>query len=358
MVPSKPLSVLLVVIGGISTVLAAPTVILPDDPNILFQGRWDLGMLRAPRQGWSVSGFSVAFTNSTSALAFIRDEEQPNWFRVWLDGAVVFSGENAPGRGLGVAAGLDPGRTHTLRVAKRSEVYSGESVLERIELSDGGRSVPPPQPPRRRRIEFIGDSVTCGYGCLGTPPCEYSLNLSDATAAWASITADRFDAELHVECYSGIGYVRNYGDTSRISEWPMPRLYPFTTTRQHGAIWNPALYTPDVVVIRLGTDDYSPPQSSWPTDEEFVSGVMDFLSLLLKQYPETQIIAACGATSVLPCPNVATAVAKLVSDRVHFLRLTQLDPAKQYGCAGHPNVAGQQVIAGDVSKVIKDILGW
>jgi hypothetical protein len=33
---------------------------------------------------------------------------------------------------------------------------------------------PPPIPPPKRRIEFLGDSLTCAYGNLGTPPCNYS----------------------------------------------------------------------------------------------------------------------------------------------------------------------------------------
>lgn len=30
-----------------------------------------------------------------------------------------------------------------------------------------------------RKIEFIGDSITCGYGNLGTPPCDFTPDTED-----------------------------------------------------------------------------------------------------------------------------------------------------------------------------------
>lgn len=67
------------------------------------------------------------------------------------------------------------------------------------------------------------------------------------------MTADALNAELHVECWSGKGVVRNYGDKKQESDLPMPKYVPLALANDFAALWNFSNYVPDTIVINLGS---------------------------------------------------------------------------------------------------------
>ncbi|MBR2885665.1 MAG: phospho-sugar mutase, partial [Clostridia bacterium] len=67
-----------------------------------------------------------------------------------------------------------------------------------------------PPSPKSRKIEFFGDSITCGYGVLAEESVTvYNTYEQDSTKAYAFLTAQAFDAELRSECISGQGIICN-----------------------------------------------------------------------------------------------------------------------------------------------------
>jgi hypothetical protein len=59
-------------------------------------------------------------------------------------------------------------------------------------------------------LEFYGDSITCGYGNEGTPPCDFTAGTENNWLSWGPMTARALNASVHVEAWSGKGVVR-YG---------------------------------------------------------------------------------------------------------------------------------------------------
>lgn len=53
------------------------------------------------------------------------------------------------------------------------------------------------------------------------------------------------------------GVVRNYGEKTPTSPIPFPMIYKRTVANDANSTWNTAQWTPDVVVINLGTNDFS-----------------------------------------------------------------------------------------------------
>ena len=69
-----------------------------------------------------------------------------------------------------VVSGLTAGE-HTVRLVKATEPMIGVTQIQGFQLSAGGQLLPQPAP--RRRLEVIGDSISCGYGNEGANQNEH-----------------------------------------------------------------------------------------------------------------------------------------------------------------------------------------
>ena len=169
---------------------------------------------------------------------------------VEIDGAVVDVLTPSAGSGTYVlASGLTAGQ-HDVAITRRTESFFG---ITRFRGFSGGTLVPTPAP--ARFIEFVGDSMTCGYGVLGPgAECPFSADTEAETHAFGALTASALDAAHVAIAYSGKGVVRNYGgDTDGL----LPELYLRTFADDASSAYGFDQYVPDVVVINLGTNDYS-----------------------------------------------------------------------------------------------------
>lgn len=170
--------------------------------------------------------------------------------------------------------GLGEGQ-HRLLIAKRTGPNIGIVRFKGLRVAAGKRLLAPPAA-QERRIEFLGDSLTNGYGnegpgkaCSVLPPYENSCK------SWARMTADALGAEAHLLAYSGFGVIRNYGDKERVSKDPFPTYYPKTVLAEK-AVWERDAYRPQVAVILLGTNDHS--TEPIPTEEAFIGAYRELIA--------------------------------------------------------------------------------
>jgi lysophospholipase L1-like esterase len=127
--------------------------------------------------------------------------------------------------------GLDPAVPHELTIYKDTEAQKGGVVFKGFDLH-GGTMLPPTRRPRR--IEFIGDSITCGYGNEGkNATCPFETKVREVTVpgrngapphteaitvpltenqylSFAAIAARELDADAVTICFSGKGVYLNY----------------------------------------------------------------------------------------------------------------------------------------------------
>ncbi len=101
----------------------------------------------------------------------------------------------------------------------------------------------------KRKIEFFGNSITCGYAIndkVHDSPNGYYENNYDA---YAAITARHFNAQYHCTSKSGIGII--------VSWFPliMPEMYDRLDPTDSASKWDFSKYTPDLVVINLLQND-------------------------------------------------------------------------------------------------------
>ena len=113
---------------------------------------------------------------------------------------------------------------------------------------------------RARQIEFIGDSLTAGYGNLSDHPRllgERRVNRTTNTdLSFGALTAKALNADYQINAFSGRGMVRNYNGGEPGTSYRT--YYDRALLHVDGDVWqNPGTWRPQLVVVGLGINDFS-----------------------------------------------------------------------------------------------------
>ena len=130
-----------------------------DNPLIQYSGRIDLSNPKAPRFDWP--GISITVKFKSTFIGFFLEDGNNN-FEVQVDGKPTTVWVTQPDQNCYVVKDLPTGE-HTLRVVKRTEALFGSTLFKGLLLDSKGTLLEPPAKPVRK-IEFVGDSIICGYG--------------------------------------------------------------------------------------------------------------------------------------------------------------------------------------------------
>ena len=321
----------------------------PAEPAIHYVGRYDDSDPAHVRMGWSGVGAVVRFDGTAAS---VRLDDNGHYFTVVVDGVVQPPLATTPGeQTYPLAQDLPPGE-HTVELYRRTEGSFGPTTLLGVDL-EGELLAPPPV---QRRMEIIGDSITCGYGNEGTDPCNFSAKTENHYLTYGAVAARALGAELSTVAWSGKGVVNNYGDD--VNE-PMPQIYD-RLLASDGAPWSFA-WQPDVVVINLGTNDFS--TDGDPPEGVFVPAYVQFLAHLRDVYPDAFILAIAPSLWGAEADMVAGYLQSAVDQR-H----TAGDPDVAFadvnvdwigsGCNGHPSVATHAAMGAELAQTLQTQLGW
>ena len=245
----------------------------------------------------SASGFEVNFygTELTAEFEATMVDSEPN--RPVL--GVYVDGEDDPFEAevlqlsqefmtVKLAENLTDG-LHSVKVLKRSETMQSTNALVSLE-TDGDFYTPPEKP--ERKLEFYGDSITCGYGITADSD-EFNTMAEDGTATYAAEAARILDAQYNVIAGSGMGLYKSPYQSKTIPDVFMRVDFDSVT------MWN-FDYIPDAVIINLGTNDNSYIDGLYSQSEKedalagFHAAYRKFIENLNKIYPDTEIIAVYG----------------------------------------------------------------
>lgn len=245
-------------------------------------------------------------------------------------------------------------RTMVVCLVKESEVqYASSGILafytdEEAEIR--------PTDKKDRKIEFIGDSITCGYGVLGGPKAPFSTETESADDAFAVQCARALDADYQLVSFSGIGVISRYIEPEKnepLTDVLMPALYPHTDAvlaKRYGwrpESWDFSSFCPQVVVINLGTNDDSYTRGIREREERFEEEYCEFVRNIHRRNPEAEIVCTFGVMSQRLLPRVEEAVQRLsesgVPVRMH--REEPMPPGEVTGCDGHPSAQRQRKMA-------------
>ena len=138
-----------------------------------------------------------------------------------------------------------PEGVHTVRILKSSEIDDGSIVFSSF---DADRFLLPQEKPDFK-IEFIGDSVTTGYGALGKTGEYRTVENSDACSSYAFLTAQTLGADFSFVALQGIGITRKQSETYG----NMMQMYTYVSP--HNKEPYVSENDPDVIVVNLGGND-------------------------------------------------------------------------------------------------------
>ncbi|MBX9850291.1 MAG: hypothetical protein K2X86_00865 [Cytophagaceae bacterium] len=267
-----------------------------DNSNIQYSGRIDFSNPKKP--AFSFPGVSIkAKFQGTAIDVLIKDYgmgtvTSTNYYNILIDGSLytVLKVRSADTL-YPVVRNLADGE-HTIEVFKRTESSVGKSSFLGFQLRVNKTLLALPAKPARK-IEFIGDSFTCGYGnevSTNSPNTGFHSDKENNYTAWGALTCRALNAEYHCTAYSGRGmYRNNSGSTSGT----LPLIYLNTIADAASPAWSPSTYIPDVAVIHLGTNDFFPEQWTPPSmvdSTQFVNTYKNFVGALRGYYPNAHII--------------------------------------------------------------------
>jgi lysophospholipase L1-like esterase len=331
-------------------------------PALAYRGRVDYGDPAGPRFDWS--GVEVV-GNFTGTAINLEMADYGNYFDVFVDGVqyATILGDNAT-TDYPLASGLAPG-PHSFVVHRRTEAVVSITQILGVTFPEGGGLLPPPKPPSRR-IEVIGDSISCAFGVLGDgPSCTGTNDLEEHYDSYEAIAGRAFDADVHTIAWSGKGVYDNYGDTGGSASGTLPDLYGYAIpTATPPTSWDFTSWIPDVVVIELGTNDF------WQDDPgpAFTSAYVAFVQQVRGYYKDAFILLA--TSPLLLEPDYDTQEADLqaviaainsngnVDPRIAIVPFATQGAANGYGCDYHPSVATHAAMAQVLETSIHSAVGW
>lgn len=294
---------------------------------------------------WPGVYFESRFHGTQAAVMFEDDKANYNLI---LDGklmAIVLRPGNNPWN-ITTTDG-----DHTIRVEKRSETQYDTGRFGGFYVPDKAEALPAPT--YKREVEFIGDSLTVGYGNTSQyTQCskEEIFQTTDAQQGFGPIIAKHYNADYQINAFSGLGMVRNYGGFEH-PKYHMPMLYP-------RAVFDDAApaprtdWQPQVIVIGIGGNDFSTPVGAtepWKDEAalqaDYEKTYLAFVKNIRQANPNAFIVLTSpdrgnGYT------NGTTAVyeAMKASGESRIARLT-IPPTQSDGCNGHPNTRDDANIA-------------
>ena len=303
---------------------------------------------------WSASGFELygKLEGDILVSAYVDIGPSAAYFEVVVDGDRENARQVCLNVGEGdyyLVQGLPKGY-HFIEVSKRTESQFNALLLQEITYT--GILEAPPEPVRR--IEFIGDSITCGQGYEVQGQITDYPGSEDGVNAYTGQTARALQAEYQVIGLSGWGAFGGGGtDQNRLS-----RVYEYASYRRMGAgKWDFSVWQPDAVVINLGTNDFNYRNEGHPmTAADYKAEVKNLIRMVRANNPKATIFWAYGMMGTHMQEEILDAIDELKADgeTVHYVRL----PENWDGGDAHPSKVGHAAAAEVLTKAMRETLGW
>lgn len=290
---------------------------------------------------FTASGIELSLCATGEVILTVRSTAEV-FFTVFVDGVRDERRWRVPKGDTELSlAGFSDGQQHTLRVLKQNEPR--HALCELISLRfDGTLADRPANAPHL--IEFIGDSITCGYGNLchkGTEEAGSALH-QDGTRAFAYLTAQALGVDHSMVSHSGIGITKGY------ASFPMRTLYPKRCyLRDANASFTPDRI-PSLAVINLGTND----KGRGADPAQFVRDASDLIDTVRTLYsPTLPVVWVCNMLHEGYMGHIR-ALLEQRGGEAAGLYLCEMEPDKSGGDS-HPILAAHEAASKRLSAWIR-----
>lgn len=364
-----------------------------DGPSIAYMGRFLANADGSKSFGWSASTITTRMQGRSAAIGLhlLNSSTAPVYFDVSVDNASPTTLTLDPTQ-ASYKLTVDANTPHTISWTRRTETNYGGPVVFTGITYDG---TPLPTAHKKNRfIEFIGDSISNGYGALGTEQHDPNLPLVSCSAtsvnesvsvSFTAKTAAALKSDYAVIAFAGRGLVYNQDGTTT---GRVPSLWTYVSPPSYAA--DPVAqpygfddYTPDVVVVNLGTNDFTAAldpnglartSSCLPEASDFVSSYVQFVGAIQARYASARVILTQGPmigdfqpAARYNCPagvqQYTTAkgyiqqVVAQVGGQVTFCDLG-IQQSYATGCEYHPSQDEHTKMSEVLTACIQQVAGW
>jgi len=348
-------SILFYLIIGFCSKPMADTLIPADNPQINYYGRFDMSDSSNLVFNWPGAVIEANFPGPTIGMKMSHNNA---WYDIEIDGkidTVLNCGSNQKHI---FSTGLSTSM-HTLRIILRSEDHYSKATFSGLYLADGNTLGEAPVKPFRK-IEFIGDSYSAGYGVEspGRSCDQQSLHkYTNANKAFPMLITRALHAQSIILGCSGKGVVRNFGDSNKRSDKPFLYYYETILGDASDQKWDFTRWIPDLVVICLGTNDFS--TQPHPDDSMFTNNYHQLINRIITNYPLAKI--SCVSTTEEKIKRLVKQVVYKENGTLNHPQVFEAvfpSSVENTGCDWHPSIADNIAIARSIIDTVMIKLSW
>ena len=324
-----------------------------DDSSIQYTVRIDMSNPQLPRF-WQPGVYIIAMFEGDTCQVILRDEElwgtKHNYVHLQLDDQEMRV-QMRSSQDTFLLVADKPAISHKLIIAKNTEANNG--YLELVGIRCRKLLAPPARP--TRKMEFIGNSITCGAGAdTSGIPCGKGQweDQHNAWASYGSITARSLNASFHLSAVSGIGLMHSCCNLDIL----MPQVFDKVSMRDNRITWDFAKYQPDVVTVCLGHND------GIQDSTEFCNRYIGFLQQIRKHYPAATIVCLSSPMADERLNAILqaylTAIVRKVTKSDSSVHSFFYSKRYYRGCDTHPDLAEHREMAKELSGFIRKVMNW
>jgi lysophospholipase L1-like esterase len=347
---------------------AKSVVVPPEDPNIRYVGWFDTRTPRAPRFAWPGTQVTAQFTGTSLRVRLTDtpiedDTREVDWITAVIDDQRPRTFALAEGPHVYPLATNLPNGPHRVVIWKRTESEVGVITFHGFELDPDGVLTTVSKVPQRR-IVFIGDSITAGYGNEGSDPtCRWSATRENNYETYGAIAARQLGADYVAMAWSGKGLTRNYEARDRLT---LPEIYDRVIPTENDSPRIPNVPA-DVVVVNIGTNDFF---QGLPDEGAFRRSYLDLLRSLRQRFPTALFVLGLGPMLAddYPQPNARTLMRRWIEaarkaraesgdTKLEFTELW-IDPTEGVGCDFHPSIKTHTRLGRELVDLLRARLRW
>ena len=249
-----------------------------------------------------------------------------------------------------------------ITLLKLSEADTSAFGVGKIGIFSNRRISPTKQ--KDLKIEFIGDSITCGYGIdEENINGNFSASTENFTKTYAYITAQNLNADYSVVAFSGYGVVSGYTSNGvRNEKATVEQYYDKSAFLSYGREmpWYFPDFESDVVVINLGTNDASYCSKSYQRQQMFISEYVSLLRTVRSYNRNAYILCILGDMNNSLYSSIERATEKYrletLDSRVEAMTVEYRMDINDIVINGHPGYMSNLYAAGMLSEKINSLL--
>ncbi len=257
-------------------------------------------------------------------------------------------------------------RDAEIRLIKLSECT--QSLMALRETETDGSIVPLPERPLK--VEFIGDSITCGYGVEGkSVDAPFTTAAENAGKAYAFLTAEALNAEAVLTSFSGYGIVSGYTENPAVRnedelvkkyyEKEGRNVFRLPSGRRVQDIPRDfSAFQPDYIVMNLGTNDLSWCGTNQERGLLFARTYTEFLRTVRRHNPAARILCMLGIMGTGLNQMLELAVNDYCREtgdpEIRLLMLEEQNAARDGLCSySHPSEITHRLLAEKTTETIR-----